>query len=171
MHDNAICHVIQRGNNRQRIFRDDDDYEKLLSIIFKYREKYRFELYHYCLMSNHLHFVMKICKKEDSPRLMQGVFQTYRFYYRAKYRYSGYLYQGRYKSRLITSDGYLLECGRYVERNPLRAKIVNDLLCYKWTSYSYYANGAINDIITQSPLYDTIGRTHEERMSEYQKYV
>ena len=171
IYDGAVCHIIQRGNNRQKIFREEEDYAMLLSLIKGYQDKIAFEVYNYCLMSNHLHILMKIIEKDDLSKLMQGVFQSFRFYYKRKYRYVGYLYQGRYKSKLIEKDSYLLECARYIERNPLRAGIVKDLATYKWSSYNFYVYGQKNDIITENPMYLTLDNDFIARQEAYGRYV
>ena len=171
VYDGAVCHIIQRGNNRQKIFKEESDYENFLSLIVKYKSKYEFDIYNYCFMGNHLHLLMKISKGIDLPRLMQGLFQSFRFYYRKKYKYTGYLFQGRYKSKIIDKDTYFLECARYIERNPLRAGIVEDLSRYKWSSYLYYAYGLKNDIITANPMYVALENTPIERQKIYREYV
>ena len=171
IYDGAICHIIQRGNNKQKIFKKGKDYEKILSIIKEYSRRYAFQLYNYCLMPNHLHLLLKIDKKEHLAKLMQGILQTYRFYYKRKHKYIGYLYQGRYKSKIIEKESYLLECARYIERNPLRAGMVKELVCYKWTSYLFYAHSQRNDIITENPLYTTLSLDKLERRNIYNEYV
>jgi len=171
IYDGAVCHIIQRGNNRQKIFKEVEDYKKLLSLIIEYKAKFVFELYNYCLMPNHLHLLMKISKGDDLSRLMQGLFQSFRFYYKRKYKYTGYLYEGRYKSKLIEKDSYLLDCARYIERNPLRAGIVKDLSHCKWSSHLFYACGDKNDIITENPLYCALGDGIATRQKAYKEYV
>ena len=171
IYDGAICHIIQRGNNRQKIFREDEDYVAFLGLISRYAIRYNFNLYNYCLMSNHLHLLIKIVRGKDLSKLMQGIFQSYRFYYRRKYKHTGYLFQGRYKSKIIESDSYLLECARYIEKNPVRAGIVKDLSCYKWSSYVFYACGHRNDIITENVMFSGLGSNIAERQKVYQEYV
>jgi len=171
IYDGAVCHIIQRGNNRQKIFRDDGDCEKFLSLIKEYKARYGFDVYNYCLMSNHIHFLLKISQGRELSKLMQGTFQSFRFYYRRKYKYTGYLFQGRYKSKIIEKDTYLLECARYIERNPLRAGIIKDLSQYKWTSYDFYAAGRKNGIITENPMYITLGSELNERQYAYRQYL
>ena len=171
VYDGAICHIIQRGNNKQKIFREEDDYEKFLALIKDYKDKYSFEVYNYCLMSNHLHLLIRIVRGADLPKLMQGMFQSFRFHYRKKHEYTGYLFQGRYKSKVVEKDAYLLECARYIERNPVRAGIVKDPFHYKWTSYGFYANGYKNGIITENPMYSTLGNNPYERKYVYKQYL
>jgi putative transposase len=171
IHDGAVCHIMQRGNNKQKIFRDDEDYGELLSLFDEYRNEFAFELYNYCLMPNHLHLLLKIFKKEDLPKLMQGIFQSYRFYFKDKYQYTGYLYQGRYKSKLVESDSYLLDCARYIERNPLRAGIADNILQYKWSSYPFYALGQMNVRVKINPLFCTLAKDAARRREAYVEYV
>lgn len=169
--DEALYHIIQRGHNKAVLFREHSDFAIFRMIIRSYKNKFLFELYHYCLMPNHIHLILKIIKKENLSQLMKGMLLTYSHHFRRKYDYSGYLYQGRYKSIHIDKDDYLLECGRYIERNPVRANIVAEPSKYPWSSYNYYANGKIDDIITVDPLYETFANTRNERKNIYINYV
>jgi putative transposase len=171
IYDEAACHIIQRGNNRQALFKEREDFEKFLSLIREYKLIYPFELYNYCLMRNHLHLLIKILKGDDLKKVMQGVFQSFRFYFRKKYGYTGYLYQGRYKSKIIQKDAYLLECARYIERNPLRAGVVENLIDYEWTSYNFYAYGASDRLLTVNPLYNSLSSDDVRRKELYKEYV
>ena len=170
VYDGAIYHIVQKGNNSQQLFKETKDYYKFISLTKKYKDKYSFELYNYCLMNNHVHFLMKVFKKEELAKLMQGIFQAYRFYFKQKYQYTGYLYQGRYKSKIIEKNKYLLECARYIETNPLRAKLVKALKDYKWSSYAFYAYGQQNTLLTQNPLYGTFSNG-KKRKEFYRHYV
>ncbi len=170
VYDGAIYHIIQKGNNSQQLFGVIEDYYKFISLVARYKDKYSFELYNYCLMNNHIHFLMKVFKKEELAKLTQGIFQAYRFYFKQKYTYTGHLYQGRYKSKIIEKDEYLLECARYIETNPLRAKLVKVLKDYRWSSYAYYAYGEQNLLLTPNPLYDSFSNAEKNRRF-YRQYV
>ena len=169
--DNGVYHVINRGNNKQTLFRDEKDYIKFKRIVAFYKKKFQFQLFHYCLMVNHFHLLLRIGKAGTLPRMMQGISQTYAKYHRERYGNVGYLFQGRYKSMFIEKDEYLLECGRYIERNPLRAGLVSELSEYKWFSYNYYARGDSDSLITPDILYTTFGHTTPKRKQSYIKYV
>jgi len=170
VYDNATYHIIQRGNNKQPLFKATKDYIKFISLIKKYKDKYNFKLYNYCLMENHVHFLMKALKKEELAKLTQGIFQSYSLYYKGKYNYLGHLYQGRYKSLIVEKDEYLLECARYIEINPLKANIVKILKDYPWSSYTYYAYGKQNSLLTPNPLYNIF--TDSKKCKEfYKQYV
>lgn len=168
--DDAVYHIIQKGNNSLCLFEEDRDFSKFLSLIKKYKTEYSFELYNYCLMNNHVHFLMKVFRKNDLAKLMQGILQSYRFYFKRKHPYSGYLYSGRYKSKIIKNDEYFLECARYIETNPLRAKVVKELKNYKWSSYTFYAYGERDSLLTSHPLFETFGNKCIGREA-YQRYI
>mgnify|MGYP001558251488 FL=1 len=132
--DQEIYHLITRGNNRMKVFHTDEDFRFYLELIAKYKALHPVLLYHYCLMSNHIHLLGKVIQAGNLKKFMQGLNQSYSNYYKRVYKHSGHLWQGRYKSFLIQKDSYLLECGRYIERNPLRAKMVEDPKDWPWSS-------------------------------------
>lgn len=171
LYDGAIYHIVNRGHNRQGLFRERADYIKFKEIVKQYTDRYKFKLSHYCIMTNHFHMVMQIVNAKDLSLIMKGLTQTYVNYHKRKYHTVGYLFQGRYKSFVIEKDEYLLECARYIERNPLRAGIVTDLSRYPWSSYNYYAKGKQDAIISEDMMYSTFGRTEEERQKGYEDYV
>src|SRR4030042_771285 len=120
-----VYHILTRGNNRQNVFKDKKDYEKYLGILKRYKEKYKFKLYHYVLMTNHVHLVLETAQKGGNlSEIMKGINLSYAQYYKKRYRHIGHFWQDRYKSIIISKDNYLLACGSYVDLNPVRAKIV-----------------------------------------------
>ena len=167
-------HVVQRGINRSSVFQSHHDYAYFKDQIRRYLSKYdTVKIYHYCFMPNHIHLLCFTAKAPQLSRFMQSLLLAYSSYYRKKYRYSGYLWQGRFKAFPIQKDSYLLECARYIERNPLRTKrrMVERLSSYRWSSYNFYANGTQDDIITEDPLHKNLGATAEERRTCYQEYI
>jgi len=169
--DGGVYHIINRGHNRYKLFRGLNDYKEYKEVIRSYKIKFSFELFHYCLMPNHIHLLLRISKGQDLPHLMQGITQKYAKHYRRMYKLIGNLFQGRYKSLYIDKDTYLLECGRYIERNPLRARMVTDIGQYYFSSYNFYARGKIDDIITTNPLYKELASDTTERMKLYVDYI
>ena len=133
LYDGAYYHIINRGHDRQALFKEEKDFIKFKEVIVAYLEKYDFRVFHYCFMSNHFHMLIQVMKGLELPHIMKGISLSYVNYYKRKYRKVGYIFQSRYKSLLIEKEEYLLECARYIERNPLRAKIVTDLSRYKWS--------------------------------------
>lgn len=167
-----IYHVLMRGNNRQDIFKDDKDYEKFISTIKKYKEKFDFKLYHYVLMRNHVHLVLEPSEKGGSlAQIMKGINLSYAQSFKGRYRHFGHFWQDRYKSILISKDDYLLACGSYVELNPVRAGVVEDPMHYKWSSYSAYAYGKNDKLIDEQPIYKSLSDDEAERRKRYREFV
>jgi putative transposase len=133
---NYVYHIINRANGRARIFHNEDEYSALESILAEAKEIHPMRILAYCVMPNHWHMV--VCPKEDGDlsRFMQWVTLTHtqRYRSRSKSRGYGHLYQGRYKSFLVAKDSYFLHLCRYVEQNPLRAKLVKKAEDWKWSS-------------------------------------
>ena len=167
----AIYHILSRGNNRQNVFRESTDHEKFLEILKEHTDKSGIKVYHYVVMGNHYHIIMKLGLEDNLGQLMKKLNLTYSKHYRKKYGGTGYLWQGRYKSFIIQGGKYLLECGRYIELNPVKAGIVNDPGEYKWSSYKAYANGEKDDLVEYSPAYYELGEKDEERKENYRMLV
>jgi putative transposase len=170
--ESGFYHVVTRGNNRWRVFRDEEDRSRYLKMVAVAFVRKGMGLYHYCLMTNHVHLLVGCKKPEDLSCGMHEVQRRYWFWYRKKYRHSGHLWQGRFHSFAIETESYLLECGRYIERNPLQAGMVEKLETYEWSSYLWYAYGKQRDIVlVPSPGYLSMGRRSQERQKAYQTYV
>lgn len=169
--DESFHHIVQRGNNRKAVFELNSDYSHFKSLIRKYLKMYQCQIFHYCLMPNHVHLIIHVIKGSDMPKFLQGINLSYTLYYKRKYKFTGSLWQGRYKSFLIDKDEYLLECARYIERNSLRAKLVDDISKYPYSSYNYYAKGRKDDIITTNIVYSNLGDSAQQRQQNYIEYL
>lgn len=169
--DDAVYHIVTRGNNQMQVFHHSEDFRSYLEMIQKYKQKYPILIYNYCLMMNHVHLLVRVLRGEDLKKLMQGVNQTYSNYYSRRHTHTGHLWQGRYKSFLIEKDSYLLECSRYIERNPVRAKLIQDPGDWPWSSYRFYAFGEPDVLIDPHPLYVDLGDEVEIRQDRYREYV
>ena len=171
--DNSTHHVTQRGVNRSRIFKCDDDYLNFKKFLKRYLLRINVKIYNYCLMPNHIHMLLFVEKTSHMSEFMHNLLLSYGAYYRRKYEYTGYMWQGRFKSSPVEKESYLLECARYIERNPLRSKsmMIDDLSAFKWSSYKFYAEGEEDEIITENPLYGDMGKTVRERRENYKGYI
>jgi len=135
--EGAFYHVVTRGNHRQKIFRDQSDNQKFLRLLTIYKNRHNYHLYAYILMSNHIHLLIET-QKTPLSRILQGINQSYTMHFNKKYRTVGHLFQGRYKAILCERDSYLLALLKYIHHNPLRAKIVEELNGYPWSSHFAY---------------------------------
>lgn len=133
----ALYHVIARGNQRQKVFRSDLDRARYLELLSRYQKRYRFRLYAYVLMANHVHLLVE-ARLTPLAKVMQGLQQSYTLYFNRKYGLVGHLFQGRYKAILCDRDSYLLELVRYLHLNPVRSKLVKEPSEYPWSSHRCY---------------------------------
>ena len=166
-----VYHVISRGNNREWVFNEREDFEKYLEICRRYKEKFGFKLCHWVLMSNHVHLVMETPEESSLSKIMQGINLAYTIWFNRENSKVGHLWQDRFKSALVEKDNYLLECGRYVERNPLRARLVKDPKEYRWSSYRVYAYGKADGVTDRHAIYEAMGKDDRTRRKAYREYV
>ena len=169
--ETGLYHAIIRGNNKSKLFHHADDFNEMLRILGVYRDRYIISIHHYCLMTNHVHLLIWA---EDVLLLsgyMHSIQRAYHHYYRKKRTYFGHLFQGRYRSLPIQSESYLLECGRYIERNPVRAKITKDPNDWAYSSYSFYAYGAASSLTTASVAYEALADQALDRQNLYRERV
>ncbi len=132
--NNACYHIITRGNQKQNVFLDKMDYQKYLEKLVKCKVRFGFKLYSFCLMPNHVHLLIKPLDPLDLSKIMGLLNLGYTRYFNCKYDKVGHLWQDRYKSKIIEDYSYLYECIQYIETNPLRASLINDLNTYQWSS-------------------------------------
>lgn len=141
----GIYHVMLRGINGQTIFYDNEDYEKLIQTISKYKEISGYTIYAFCLMANHIHLLMRE-GKEDLGIVFRRIGASYVYWYNSKYKRNGHLFQDRYKSEPVEDDKYFLTVLRYIHQNPIKAGIENNIAKYPWSSYNeYLGNNGICD--------------------------
>jgi putative transposase len=173
VYDNSVHHVVQRGLNRARIFNEQSDYEKFKLIMYRYLKEYSVLIYNYCFIPNHIHLLLYVKERAHLSSFMHDISLAYSSYYRYTYKYVGYLWQGRFKNFLIEKDSYLLECARYIERNPLRVKykMAEDLSQYPWSSYNFYSKSNNDSLVTPNPLYEALGKTPHQKQQNYQEYI
>lgn len=133
----VVLHITARGNHRNDIFRDEEDFQIYLGLIKEALEFYNgeFEVYAYCLMDNHVHLLVK-CKEKHISMFISRVHSLYAKIFNKKYRYIGYLFQNRYFTEVIEDDSQFLSTCRYIHLNPIRAKMIKKPEEYEWSSYS-----------------------------------
>lgn len=133
----GIYHIMLRGIDKRDIFLEDEDKIKFLNSVKKAKEVGKFELYGYCLMDNHIHLLMR--ENEEIGTSIKRFTVGYVGWHNKKYERTGHLFQNRYLSERVDTEGYLLTVLRYIHQNPVRAKMVNKVEQYKWSSfYQYY---------------------------------
>ncbi len=139
-YENAYYHVMNRGRGRQRIFYGEEYYQAFLSCLEEAHERFGLEIHAYCLLGNHYHLLVKT-PNGNLQRAMRHVGGVYTQRYNRLKKVDGALFRGRYKAILVDKDEYLLHLSKYIHKNPLEAKIVDELESYPWSSYPAYVGG------------------------------
>jgi len=132
-------HVINRGVEKRQVFLDKGDYDKFLSLLCQQCAKFDVDLHSYCLMRNHYHLLIET-KEENLSKFMRAINAHYAAYFNRKYKRVGHLWQGRFKSWFVTDEAYLYTLIKYIEYNPVKAKMVRTLSAYKNSSYRAFVN-------------------------------
>ena len=135
--DSGVYHIIMRGVNRQDIFLDNDDFQRFMGTVERVKSGSPFDLYGYCLMSNHIHLLLHE-NGEEIPQIMKRIGGSYAWWYNRKYERSGHVFQGRYRSECVENDSYLLTVIRYIHNNPVKAGMVSNPEEYRWSSMQAY---------------------------------
>lgn len=169
--DGGIYHVYNRGNNKMILFREPADYEGFLDRLRGDMRKYEPELYHYCLMPNHFHLLLRVRQAKDLAKLMHTSQLKYAIDYAKKYQFVGHVFQERYRSPRIPAESYYLQCGRYIERNPVKAGMVDRPEDYPYSSAAYYVYGKIDDLVTTNLYYQEMGTNEAERRKNYRRFL
>jgi putative transposase len=163
-YEGAFYHVITRGNQRQRVFKGSDDFQKYINLLAFYKERYKYSLYAYVLMSNHLHLLIET-RTIPLSKILQGINQSYTMYFNRKYKTVGHLFQGRCKVILCDKDAYLLSLIKYIHLNPVRANIAKAAGEYRWSSHRSYDKQKNNDLVDT----DQVLRMFSEDKSQARK--
>ena len=169
---NCPHHIVQRGHNRKAVFVTDDDYLYYLENLREWKKKLNVQVYAWCLMTNHIHLVVE--PGDDAAtlsQLMKRLAGRQAALVNKMERRTGSLWEGRFKASPIQRDSYLLACCRYVELNPVRARMVSEPMDYMWSSYRVRVQEDIDDWLDYDPCYLAIGRADFERRERYARFV
>lgn len=163
-------HIILRGNNRSAIFYNDKDRRFFIKCLRTAKEKTKSKIYAYCFMTNHVHLLLEPSYDDGIGDMMQSLGRRYVRYINQAHKRTGTLWEGRFKSSLVSKDEYLLACARYIELNPVRAGTVNDPKVYPWSSFGFKTEGRPDELLDEDPVYKGLGQTFRERQANYKEW-
>ena len=151
-----IYHVMMRGVNRQAIFENDGDRLHFMSVLKECKEISGFRLHAFCLMPNHLHFLIEPAG-EPLDLVFRRIGIRYAVWYNRKHQRAGHLFQDRFRSENVENDLYYMTVLRYILQNPMKAGLEPRLGTYRWSSYPAYAKGtgSITDTQYATELFGT----------------
>jgi len=160
-------HVIQRGNNRQRIFATDADRVLMCDLLSENATRFDVAIHAYVLMDNHFHLLLTPSTADGLPKMMQAVGRRYVRYFNDVQQRSGTLWEGRYKSCLVAEGEYLLRCVRYIDLNPVRARMTDDPAAFSWSSCASLCGLREDPLLTLHSTQRALGVTDKDRSNTY----
>ena len=146
-----IYHVMSRGNNRMRIFLDDLDYARFLSIVEQARQRYELDMWVVCVMPNHYHLVLRT-RRPNLSLAIGHLNGTYAKWWNKRHARVGHIYQGRFKGQIVEACTYLARLCRYVLMNPVRGGLVGHPQDWRWSSYRALLDGTTTRVDVESLL-------------------
>ncbi|MBI4745526.1 MAG: transposase [Deltaproteobacteria bacterium] len=150
--DGFIYHVLNRGNGRQQVFNEDNEYECFIELMAEAKTMYEVRILAYCLMPNHFHLLLAPGKAEDMSKWMQWLMTSHVRRHHRNHRTSGHVWQGRFKSFIVQKDEHLLTVARYIEGNPVRARLVASAKDWIWSSHAERCKEPGNFLIDNLPI-------------------
>ena len=160
-------HLIVRGNDRNPIFFSDEDRSYFLKCLGEARSDRACDIHAFVLMTNHVHILATGRVQRAVSRMMQDLGRAYVGHVNKLHGRTGSLYEGRFKSSVVETTRYFLACMRYIEMNPVRARMVMHPAHHRWSSYDQNITGQPGGLLTPHPEYLQLGRTAEERAEAY----
>jgi putative transposase len=164
-------HIVQRGNNRQTVFVNRQDYELMLSLLADQAQRCGVAVHAYVLMENHFHLLATPQTVEGIPKMMQAVGRSYVQAFNRRHGRTGTLWEGRYRSTVLQPERYLLACMAYMDLNPVRAGLVAQAGDYLWSSHGHWLGLRNDRLLTPPPLYWALGNTPFAREAAYAALV
>lgn len=162
-------HIVQVGHNNLPCFFDEEDYQFYLDSLRNAADQYRVDVHAYVLLPNMIQIIASPRVPDGIPSMMQSLGRRYVQFVNHRYRRSGTLWAGRYKSSLIDSDSYLLTCYRYVESRPIYLGLAESMDGYRWSSFRHHANIEQSNVIKDHRLYLSLGKKPQARAEAYQE--
>jgi putative transposase len=179
-YEGAIYHVTLRGNNRRIIFKSDFDRARFIQKLAESVRQFDIRLYLFCLMENHVHFVLET-PRANLSRFMHRLLTAYTVYFNRTHNESGHVMQGRFGATVVEEDEYILKLSRYVHLNPVYVKAhknnpvrerIQILRHYPWSSYrSYIGKARPLEFVNYGPILEMMGRPKKKQPVVYRRFV
>jgi len=164
-------HVIQRGNDRKPVFFADDDYAQYRDWLIEAAQDYGLTVHAWVLMTNHVHLLVVPKARDSLPKTMQSLGRRYVRRINGLYQRSGTLWEGRYRAAPIDGEHHFISCCRYIELNPVRARLVEHPRQYRWSSYRAHGEGKDDPLARFHPAFLSLGRGVEDRRLHYRELI
>ena len=167
LNEKQVYHIMLRGNNREKIFIDDEDKSRIVETLGEKKKNEAFFIYAYCIMDNHMHLLIKE-SKDPVARIVKRIGTSYAYYFNKKYKRIGHVFQDRYRSENVDEDQYLLSLIRYIHRNPIKPGI-GTIEGYKWSSYKEYMNQD-NSLVETEEILGIFSKNTQNALAQFAKF-
>ncbi|MDI6822645.1 MAG: transposase [Actinomycetota bacterium] len=171
----GIYHVTSRGNNQSSIFLDDTDKIKFLDMVAGYKRKFAFRLFSYALLTNHFHLLISLGYPSDSQvplsKIMGCLLTSYSTYFNRRHNRSGHVFQGRYGSRRVENDAYLLQVIRYIHLNPVMAGLCEQLEDWRFSSHRCYLGFEDDPLVDKEEMLFLFAKRPTVQIKRYENFI
>jgi REP element-mobilizing transposase RayT len=157
---------MNRGNQRQALYRTDEDYHTMLACLAEATERWGARIHGYCLMTNHFHLLLQVQEVSVST-IMRCLLRKYAWHFNQAHHTVGHVFQGRFRSTLCDKEAYLLELLRYLHLNPVRAGLVDQPQQWRWSSLPAYLGRDGNDWLYKRDVLELFGRQPQQKLLQF----
>lgn len=169
--DNIHYHLILRCNNKEKLFSDEEDFEKVLWFLSRTKLQFSFRLYNYEILNSHMHLLLSTLNGGNVDKIMHYFSLLYSKNFNKRHGRTGHFWAHRYRSRIILDDKHGLGTLRYQHRNAMSAGLVERPEDWLWSGYRYYAFGVPSDLLEPHPSFLVLGENTEKRQQTYRDLV
>lgn len=164
-------HVVHRGHNRRPVFATEDDFLFYLHKLARLNREHSVQLFAYCLMTNHVHLLLMPTTSDGLARVLKPLAAAHTRHINRTQVRTGTVWEGRYRSSVVQTEEYLLECSRYIELNPVRAGMCARPEDYPWSSYAGKVGLRRDEMLYEDPCYRAMGESPVRRRERYREFV
>jgi putative transposase len=164
-------HLLQRGVSGQSLFCDDADHAAFLAWLREGSRRFSVAIHAYALMPHAVQFLATPTDEDGFGRMMQWIGRHYVPWFNRRHGRAGTLWSGRFKATVLDANAYLLPCSIFVERMPTARGLIEDPIQYRWSSCAHHVNGVADSVVTDHPLYWSLGNTPFEREAAYRELL
>lgn len=165
----VLQHVLQKGNNRQTVFLDTEDYQQFLRILRETAQQFDVKIHAYVLLPGHFHIMLTPNTAYGLSLSMQALGRRYVSYFNHKYERTGTLWEGRFKSTMVQAQRHLLNCCQWLDAHPVRYGLADSVEEYRWSSYHSLGLGEDDVLLTPHPVYQALGDAPGNRQARYRE--
>lgn len=166
-----VYHITARGDNREKVFVDPNDYAFYLDSIHKAKKRFPFYFYAYTFLPNHIHLLIETVENNTVAKFMHLVQTRYTTYFNYKYKRCGHVFQGRYHNLVVEEESHLLQLLGYIHLNPVRAGLVEECGDYPYSSYRSYISPDSNNIIDTAFILEQFASRKSTQVKRFKAFV